>query len=126
MRIRDGSSDVCSSDLSFVVMMLAMFGHHLPWLSVEARTWIELVLTVPVVLWAGWPFLERCVPSIRNRSPNMWTLIGIGVTAAFGYRLVAPDGPGVFHHYFHDPVPDRRYYTAPEGTVSCPAIGWHV
>src|SRR3546814_2579216 len=54
--------------LSFVVMMLAMFGHHLPWLSIEARTWIELVLTVPVVLWAGWPFLERCVRSEEHTS----------------------------------------------------------
>src|SRR3546814_18024060 len=59
-------------------------GHYWPALSVTARTWIELALAVPVVLWAGWPFFERCVASIRNRSPNMFTLIGIGVAAAFG------------------------------------------
>src|SRR3546814_20783236 len=58
--------------LSFVVMMLAMFGHTLPWLSVAARTWIALVLTVTGVLWAGWPFLPRCVPSIRNPPTTPW------------------------------------------------------
>jgi len=62
-----------------------MFGHRLPGLSVSIRTWLELALSTPVVLWAGWPFLERCVQSIRNRSPNMFTLIDIGVSSAFGY-----------------------------------------
>ena len=71
--------------LSVAVLLLAMFGHSLPALPTATRTWIELALTTPVVLWAGWPFFVRCVQSIRNRSPNMWTLIGIGVAAAFGY-----------------------------------------
>src|SRR3546814_20816922 len=61
-----------------VVLVLAMFGHYFPRLPVDTRTWIELVLTIPVVLWAGWPFFVRCVQSVRNLSPNMWTLIGIG------------------------------------------------
>src|SRR3546814_1986129 len=65
-------------------------------LSIDVQTWVELVLTTPVVLWAGWPFFERCVQSIRNRSPNMFTLIGIGVAAAFGYSLVATLAPGLF------------------------------
>ncbi len=81
--------------LTLVVVVLAMFGQYFQaWLSVDARTWAELVLTTPVVLWAGWPFLVRCVQSIRNRSPNMWTLIGIGVTAAYLYsrREAFPTG----------------------------------
>src|SRR3546814_160676 len=109
--------------LSFVVMMLAMFGHHLPWLSVEARTWIELVLTVPVVLWAGWPFLERCVQSIRNRSPNMWTLIGIGVTAAFGYSVVATIAPGIFPDSFHEHGRVGVYFEAAAVIVSLTLLG---
>lgn len=56
--------------LTIVVLLLAMFGHYLPRLSVTARTWTELVLSLPVVLWAGWPFFERCVASIRNRRPS--------------------------------------------------------
>src|SRR3546814_506558 len=109
--------------LSFVVMMLAMFGHHLPWLSVEAGTWIELVLTVPVVLWAGWPFLERCVQSIRNRSPNMWTLIGIGVTAAFGYSVVATIAPGIFPDSFHEHGRVGVYFEAAAVIVSLTLLG---
>src|SRR5690606_38761232 len=71
--------------LTLGVFVLAMFGHYLPGLSPTVRSWIELVLSTPVVLWAGWPFLQRCVASIRTGNPNMFTLIGIGVTAAFGY-----------------------------------------
>ncbi|HAV70758.1 MAG TPA: copper-transporting ATPase, partial [Stenotrophomonas sp.] len=92
--------------LTVVTLVLAMFGRHLPRLelggveilplSIHVQTLVELVLTTPVVLWAGWPFFERCVQSIRNRSPNMFTLIGIGVAAAFGYSLVATLAPGLF------------------------------
>ncbi|HEY5613885.1 MAG TPA: heavy metal translocating P-type ATPase [Lysobacter sp.] len=82
--------------LTAIVLALAMIGHRFAWLSVEARTWAELGLSAPVVLWGGWPFFQRCVQSIRNRSPNMWTLIGIGVAAAFVYSVVATVAPGLF------------------------------
>ena len=64
--------------------------------SPTVRTWIELALTAPVVLWAGWPFFQRWAQSIANRSPNMWTLIGTGVGAAFIYSVVATFAPGLF------------------------------
>ena len=48
------------------------------------------------MLWCGWPILERGLASIRNRSPNMWTLIAIGVAAAFLYSLVGDLAPGLF------------------------------
>ena len=48
------------------------------------------------MLWAGWPFFERCWASFRNRSPNMWTLIGLGVGAAYLYSVVATLAPGIF------------------------------
>ena len=57
------------------------------------QSWIELVLSLPVVLWAGWPFFVRGVQSIVNRSPNMWTLIGLGTGAAFVYSVVATVAP---------------------------------
>ncbi len=57
---------------------------------------LQLLLATPVVLWAGWPILKRCLASFRNRSPNMWTLIGIGVGAAYLYSLVATVAPGIF------------------------------
>jgi Cu+-exporting ATPase len=60
------------------------------------RPWIELILASPVVLWAGWPFFQRAWQSLVNRSLNMFTLIGIGVSAAYIYSLVATLAPGLF------------------------------
>jgi Cu+-exporting ATPase len=66
------------------------------WLSPQAAGWIELILATPVVLWCGWPFLQRGWASIVNRSPNMWTLISIGVLVAYAYSLVAVLAPDLF------------------------------
>ena len=70
----------------------------------EARTWIwlELVLTTPVVLWAGWPFFVRAWNSVINRSPNMFTLIGLGVGVSYIYSLIAAIVPGIFPVAFRD------------------------
>ena len=64
-------------------------------------TWIELVLATPVVLWAALPFFRRAWNSLVNRSPNMWTLIGLGVGTAYLYSLVATLAPGLFPMGFH-------------------------
>jgi Cu+-exporting ATPase len=58
--------------------------------------WIQLALATPVVLWAGWPFFTRAWDSIVNRSPNMFTLIGLGVGAAYAYSATATAAPGIF------------------------------
>ncbi len=65
-------------------------------LSDAARQWWELVLATPVVLWAGWPFYQRAWESLRQRSTNMFTLIGLGVAAAYGYSLAAVLFPQAF------------------------------
>jgi Cu+-exporting ATPase len=62
----------------------------------RARSWIELLLAAPVVLWGGWPFFVRAASSLRNRSPNMFTLIGLGVAVAFLFSLAATAAPGRF------------------------------
>ena len=68
--------------------------HHYvpPLLSV----WIQFVLATPVVLWAGLPFFVRGWASVRNRSLNMFSLIALGVGAAYAYSLVATLAPGLF------------------------------
>ena len=109
--------------LSAVVLVLAMFGHHIHGLSVEVRTWLEFALSAPVVLWAGWPFLQRCVQSIRSRSPNMWTLIGIGVSAAFGYSVVATLAPGLFPDSFREHGRVGVYFEAAAVIVSLTLLG---
>jgi Cu+-exporting ATPase len=70
------------------------------WIGERVAAWLELVLATPVVLWAAIPFFHRGYESIVNRSPNMWTLISIGVGAAYGYSLVATLFPGAFPHQF--------------------------
>ncbi|MFC0132969.1 copper-translocating P-type ATPase [Massilia eurypsychrophila] len=82
--------------LSVAVFALAMFGHIVFPGGLRYQNWIELGLSTPVVLWAGWPFFVRFAQSIRHRSPNMWTLIGSGVGAAYGYSVVATFAPELF------------------------------
>jgi Cu+-exporting ATPase len=79
-----------------VVTVLAMAGHGRGWFAPGTQPWIELVLTLPVALWAGWPFYVRGVKSVINRSPNMWTLIGLGTSVAFVYSVVATVAPQIF------------------------------
>jgi Cu+-exporting ATPase len=65
--------------------------------------WIELILGTPVILWAGWPFFVRGVKSVINRSLNMFTLIGMGVGAAYLFSVVAVFLPEIFPDGFRDP-----------------------
>ncbi|WP_297834687.1 copper-translocating P-type ATPase [Thermomonas sp.] len=109
--------------LTVVVFLLAMLGDRLTFLSMGARTWLELALSTPVVLWAGWPFFERCVQSIRNRSPNMFTLIGIGVASAFGYSVVATVAPDLFPDSFREHGRVGVYFEAAAVIVSLTLLG---
>lgn len=79
-----------------LVFILAMFGHGRQWLPMGWQPWVEFVLATPVVLWSGRPFFERAVQSVFNKSPNMWTLIGLGTSFAYLYSVVATIAPGVF------------------------------
>ena len=93
--------------LTVPVLLLAM-GHMLPgvsphgFLASPLRGWLEFLLSAPVVLWGGWPFFERAWQSLRLRSPNMFTLIGLGTAAAFGYSAVAVLAPGIFPESLRD------------------------
>lgn len=109
--------------LSIVVFALAMFGNRFASLDMGLRTWLELALSAPVVLWAGWPFFERCVQSIRNRSPNMWTLIGVGVASAFGYSVVATLAPDIFPDSFREHGRVGVYFEAAAVIVSLTLLG---
>jgi Cu+-exporting ATPase len=68
------------------------------WLGERVAVWAEFALATPVVLWAAFPFFKRGWASILNRSPNMWTLISIGVAAAYLYSVVATLFPDLFPH----------------------------
>jgi Cu+-exporting ATPase len=92
-----------SAALSIPVLLLGMFGEHisLP-LSGSMLRWVEFALAAPVVLWGGWPFFARFWASLMNRSPNMFTLIGLGTGAAFLDSVVATAFPQVFPASFRE------------------------
>ena len=69
-------------------------------LSPAVMAWTQLVLATPVVVWGGWPFFVRAWQSVRNRSLNMFTLIGLGVGVAYLYSVVATVLPDIFPHSF--------------------------
>jgi Cu+-exporting ATPase len=92
-----------SALLSLPVLLLAMFGDALKLpISSTARNWIEFILATPVVLWGGWPFFQRFWASVVHRSPNMFTLIGLGTGAAYLESVVATLLPQIFPPSFRD------------------------
>ena len=109
--------------LTIIVTVLAMAGHRLQWFGMTTQSWIELVLTLPIVLWAGWPFFERAVQSVLHRSPNMWTLIGLGTAAAFIYSVVATVAPGVFPASFVSMGRVSVYFEAAAVIISLTLLG---
>lgn len=109
--------------LTVVVTVLAMAGHRLIAGGLPHQSWIELALSAPVVLWAGWPFFARGVQSLRHRSPNMWTLIGLGTAAAFGYSVVATAAPGLFPSTFVMHGRIGVYYEAGAVIISLTLLG---
>ena len=92
---------VLSSPVFLVAMGDMMLGPGLGGrLDMRWSNWIGLALAIPTVWWAGWPFFERGWASIVNRSPNMFTLIALGIGAAFTYSAAATLAPGVFPEGF--------------------------
>jgi Cu+-exporting ATPase len=108
---------------TLIVLVLAMFGHR--WVSLDAttRSWLELALATPVVLWAGWPFFVRGFASVRTRNLNMWTLIGTGVAAAYGYSVAATVVPGWFPASFQEHGRVGVYFEAAAVIVSLTLLG---
>jgi len=86
-----------SAALSLPLLLLSMAGESLGLhLSPALRNGIEFLLATPIVLWGGWPFFERFWSSLVHRSPNMFTLIGLGTGAAYLDSLVATFFPQIF------------------------------
>jgi len=103
----------------FVLAMADMLGMRLaPLVDMRVTNWIGLIFATPVVFWAGWPFFERAWASIVNRHANMFTLIGLGVGAAFLFSAAATLLPGIFPESFrHQGVVETYFDTAVVITV---------
>src|SRR6266851_666432 len=98
-----------SAALSAPLLLIAMA----PMLGLSAQfkysRYVELLLATPVVWWGGWPFFRKFWLSLKNRSPNMYTLIGLGVGLAYVYSVVAVAAPGLF-------PPELRMHAGEVGT----------
>lgn len=85
-----------------IPVVITTMSVYIPWVSLkniiseDVLKWMEFLLATPVVLWGGWPFFVRGVQSLTNRSPNMFTLIGLGVSVAYVYSFIALLFPGIF------------------------------
>ncbi|MEO9221731.1 MAG: heavy metal translocating P-type ATPase, partial [Mycobacteriaceae bacterium] len=86
--------------LAVPVLVIEMAGHLFGWVHVlippTVSVWVQLVLTTPVVLWAGWPFFVRGWASVRSRNLNMFTLVALGTGVAWLYSVIATVAPGIF------------------------------
>lgn len=112
-----------SLPFSIIVTFLAMSGHGFHWFAANTQSWIELLLSLPVVLWAGQPFFVRGVQSLLNRSPNMWTLIALGTGSAFFYSVVATLMPQWFPDSFQSMGRIGVYFEAATVIISLTLLG---
>jgi len=112
---------VLAVPLLIVSMLADLLGIEL--VAPAWNAWVQLALSAPIVLWAGRPFFQRGWTSIVTRHLNMFTLVSIGVGAAFSYSLVATVAPGVFPPSFrmHGVVP--TYYEAAGVIVTLVLLG---
>ena len=109
--------------LTIVTLGLAMLGHRTDFLTPEQRSLLELVISTPVIAWAAWPFFERWAVSVATRNPNMWTLIGTGVGAAYLYSVAATLTPGWFPDSFREHGRVGVYFEAAAVIVSLTLLG---
>src|SRR5687767_1643731 len=101
-----------------VLAMAPMFGaahYRFPY--------VEFLLATPVVLWGGWPFLHKFWLSLKNRSPNMYTLIGLGIGLAYIYSVLAVVAPGLFPSEFQEHGGVGTYFEAAAVIVTLVMVG---
>jgi Cu+-exporting ATPase len=112
---------VLSVPLLAISMLAEMLGLH--FVPPAWSPWIQLGLTAPIVLWAGWPFFVRAWTSVVTRHLNMFTLVALGVGAAFFYSLVVTVAPGIVPatSRMHGAVP--VYYEAAGVVVTLVLLG---
>ncbi|HEX9640438.1 MAG TPA: heavy metal translocating P-type ATPase [Candidatus Krumholzibacteria bacterium] len=109
-----------------VPLLVIAMGVYIPaferWLSslmsMQTRGWLELALATPVCLWAAWPFYIRAVASMKNRSLNMFTLIGLGVSVAYVYSVVAAVLPELFPPSFRNESGEVAVYFEAAGVIT--------
>jgi Cu+-exporting ATPase len=124
MRRRFWVSAALSAPLVVLAMSRMFFVEQFhAWLPGRAFAFIEFALATPVVVWCGWPFLVRMWQSVVNRSPNMFTLIGVGTGTAYVYSTVATFFPGIFPESFRTHGEVGLYFEAAAVIVTLVLLG---
>ncbi len=117
---------ICTA-LSIPLLFITMGGRHFIHEQglLNMLPWVEVILSTPVVLWGGWSFFVRFFQSIKNRSLNMFTLIGLGVGVAYIYSLVAILFPNLFPNSFKDSMTGEAglYFEAASVIVTLVLLG---
>jgi Cu+-exporting ATPase len=117
---------VCAA-LSVPLLFITMGGRNLfhNIKILESMKWIELLLSTPVIIWGGWPFFARFWQSLVNKSLNMFTLIGLGVSVAYVYSLTALLFPNFFPPSFRDSMTGEvaLYFEAASVIVTLVLLG---
>ena len=93
------------------------------WIGHQMASYLEFALATPIVLWAAWPFFKRGWDSLVNRSPNMWTLISLGVSAAYLYSIFATFLPGLFPEQYSMGAGVGTYFEASVVIVALVFVG---
>ncbi len=106
-----------------VLAMGHMFGPLGHVLSGKVVVWVQFALATPVVLWAGWPFFQRAWASVKNRSANMFTLIGIGVGVAYLYSVFATIWPNALPEAFLEHGVAQVYFEAAAAITALVLLG---
>ena len=127
--LRDMSRRLLVSTVLTTPLVAISMGDLLPgepissWLSPTIRIYVELALATPVCVWAAWPFFQRFAVSVRRRRPNMFTLIGLGVGAAYLYSLIAAVFPAAFPESFRDAGELQVYFEGAAVIVTLILVG---
>ena len=129
--LRDMTRRFWLSTIVTVPLLVMAMGMYIPaverllssLMAMRTRLWVELVLATPVCLWAAWPFFVRAVQSVRNRSLNMFTLIGLGVSVAYVYSVIATVFPDLFPDAFRKDGVVEVYFEAAAVIVTLILLG---
>lgn len=127
--LRDMSRRLKISAILTVPLVFVSMGGLLPgdlissWLQPTTQLYLEMALATPVCLWAAWPFFQRFAASLRNRRLNMFTLIGLGVGAAYLYSLIATLLPGIFPDSFREAGELQVYFEGASVIVTLILVG---
>lgn len=108
-----------STVLVLPLLFITMGGRHLIESAQALRLldWVELLIATPIVLWGAWPFFQKFAQSLRNKSPNMFTLIGLGVGVAYIYSVIAVFFPHIFPESFREHSGGVALYFEPAAVI---------